>query len=1058
MRRIILNSKIRISILCLLAASSASGQRFFSPFSKASFDKYWKIESESSQFSCSFLHDTLEVVAPKGLTLWFKQKMQGDVLIEYDACVVKEKADDRLSDLNCFWMASDPYAKDIWQRMKWRNGIFNRCYSLQTYYVGYGGNSNTTTRFRRYDGDYQSFTDAQKRPAILMEYTDSAHLLKAGRWYHIQIKLSGIRTTYTINNERIVDFREPNTLHSGWFGFRTTESRVRITNFRYENLTSYCENIPLHWISDSTIVRKPITFGVPFRKGDVNHKTRFQLTSQGKSVSFDHWRLASWPDGSAKWEAFAAVMGGKPELRIMSHGHSSETNLQHPVNEPGNQSSQRYTGSIPVSQKAMDNASLVPHFTAGSNRVLDSITFGQHKVIGPITLICRDKTEMTGHVDSVVIERSGRVRTLYKVCGCHQGKDRRLFPFTLRFYFYKGSRQVRLIHTFIYDGDQDSDYIKGLGLSVEMPMKDSVYNRYVAFSTGENTLFTEPVQPLVARHPLPDGIYRQQMMHEPISPIDERTRSVMNHLASWDGYQLSQLTSGTCSIRKRTSLDRPWIGTMEGYRSNGYAFAGSRLGGVSVVLRHFWQQYPAEIDIDGMRTNTATMTIWLWSPRSEAMDLRHYDHVAHGLDESYEDVQEGMSTPYGIAHTSELVLLPSDTLPSVQEMLHLSKTLSSVQQLLPTPAYLHANRAFGVWSLPDTSDTALEPKLDSLIAFYQEQIDRAHWYGFWNYGDFMHTFDHQRGVWRYDVGGYAWDNTELATNGWLWYMFLRSGRADIWRMAEAMSRHTCETDVYHIGPNAMLGSRHNVSHWGCGAKEARISQAAWNRYLYYLTADERSGDLMTEVRDADSMLYKLDPMRLAQPRSKYPCTAPARLRVGPDWLAYAGNWMTEWERTGNVKYRDKILAGMHSIAALPHGFFTGPKVLGYDPKTGVVSYEGDTSIVNTNHLMTIMGGFEINHELMELIPDSAWQQAWLYHAANYTKMLYKIGENKFLLPRLTAYGAYYLHDPLLARQAWRELRRIYHPYANDDYSTNDAATWSLSAIYLKEVLPRMYDK
>lgn len=140
--------------------------------------------------------------------------------------------------------------------------------------------------------------------------------------------------------------------------------------------------------------------------------------------------------------------------------------------------------------------------------------------------------------------------------------------------------------------------------------------------------------------------------------------------------------------------------------------------------------------------------------------------------------------------------------------------------------------------------------------------------------------------------------------------FLRTGRADIWCMAEAMTRHTSEVDVYHIGPNAGLGSRHNVSHWGCGAKEARISQAAWNRFYYYLTTDERCGDLMTEVRNVDQKLYTLDPMRLAQPRSKYPCTAPARIRIGPDWLAYAGNWMTEWERTGNLKYRDKILAGM----------------------------------------------------------------------------------------------------------------------------------------------------
>ena len=93
------------------------------------------------------------------------------------------------------------------------------------------------------------------------------------------------------------------------------------------------------------------------------------------------------------------------------------------------------------------------------------------------------------------------------------------------------------------------------------------------------------------------------------------------------------------------------------------------------------------------------------------------------------------------------------------------------------------------------------------------------------------------------------------------YNFLRTGRADIWRMAEAMTRHTAEVDVYHIGENAGLGSRHNVSHWGCGAKEARISQAARNRFYYYLTTDERCGDLMTEVKDAEQKLYTTDPMR-----------------------------------------------------------------------------------------------------------------------------------------------------------------------------------------------------
>ena len=56
----------------------------------------------------------------------------------------------------------------------------------------------------------------------------------------------------------------------------------------------------------------------------------------------------------------------------------------------------------------------------------------------------------------------------------------------------------------------------------------------------------------------------------------------------------------------------------------------------------------------------------------------------------------------------------------------------------------------------------------------------------------MHAYDPVRHTWRYDIGGFAWDNTELASNMWLWYNFLRTGRADIWRMAEAMTRHTAE--------------------------------------------------------------------------------------------------------------------------------------------------------------------------------------------------------------------------------------------------------------------------
>jgi hypothetical protein len=301
--------------------------------------------------------------------------------------------------------------------------------------------------------------------------------------------------------------------------------------------------------------------------------------------------------------------------------------------------------------------------------------------------------------------------------------------------------------------------------------------------------------------------------------------------------------------------------------------------------------------------------------------------------------------------------------------------------LVCAPEHYYAVSAFGPWSLPDRATAlkrAVEDQLDGALELYKKEVEQRHWYGFWDYGDVMHAYDAARHVWRYDIGGYAWDNTELGTDMWLWYSFLRTGRADIFRMAEAMTRHTSEVDTYHSGRFAGLGSRHNVRHWGCGAKEARISQAAFRRFYYYLTTDERTGDMMREVVDVDSKIVEIDPMRLASPRTG-PIPYPGRIRGGPDWLACVGNWMTEWERTGNARYRDKILAGMDSIAKMPYGFMTGPNTLyGYDPKTGML-YPLVPDGFGVYNLQVIQGGAEVAFELNQLIDHPGWQKAFLQY-------------------------------------------------------------------------------
>lgn len=168
---------------------------------------------------------TLTITDEAGCTVWLRQKLAAPLVIKYDATMNPAA---RVSDLNCFWMASDPASPaDLFHPAHKRTGKFSTYDTLVTYYVGYGGNANTTTRFRRYDG-----TGA--RPLLPgHDLSDPARLLKPARAYAITITVAadGV-TTFARDGEIIFTHRDPAPLTEGWFGFRTVQSKIEIQNFR----------------------------------------------------------------------------------------------------------------------------------------------------------------------------------------------------------------------------------------------------------------------------------------------------------------------------------------------------------------------------------------------------------------------------------------------------------------------------------------------------------------------------------------------------------------------------------------------------------------------------------------------------------------------------------------------------------------------------------------------------------------------------------------------------------------------------------------------------------
>ncbi|MFI5913235.1 hypothetical protein [Dactylosporangium sp. NPDC051541] len=807
-----------------------------------------------------------------------------------------------------------------------------------------------------------------------------------------------------------------------------------------------------------------VTCGVPWPRGTVPAGSPFAA-----SVPVQSWVTATWPDGSVKWSAhaFAPQSAPAPAYTLVPGEEPA------PVAEP-----------IEVTESedaiVVDTGAATWVLPRGGPVLVRSVSRGRREVARDV------RTTDPGLVETVTVEQAGPIRAVVKLTG----RSRR--PFTVRLYFYAGAAEARLLHTVVWDTDAP---VTGFGLRVDVPMRDELHDRHVRLAgpegqDGRPGFLTEAVRGITGLRRDPGAAHRAaQVAGQPCGPVTAWPETVSKriHLVPTFGdWTLDQLSPDGFTLAKRTRPGHAWVTIPGATRAAGYGYVGGVSGGLGFGLRDFWRLYPTRLDVRAAATGTATATVWLWSPSAPAMDLRGYHdglgqdthaEQLEGLEITYEDYEPGFADARGIARTHELVLRPYAATPGGDVLAADAAALNDPPQLVPPPHRLLEADVFGDWSTVDRSTprrAAIEDRLDFLFDFYAGQREQRRWYGFWDYGDVMHTYDPDRHQWRYDVGGYAWANSELSPDLWLWYQFLRTGRADVFRFAEAMTRHTGEVDVYHTGPWAGLGSRHNVQHWGCSCKQLRISSAVYRRFHYYLTADERTGDLLREVATAE--LPGLDPLRKIR-RDPHP--GAVTIGLGTDWGALAAAWLTEWERTGDERARDKLLTSMADIAAMPDGFFTAEAVL--DPRTGHLTPLGEGPAIS--HLSAVFGLVEICSELIALTAATAvgpaFEAAWLRYCRRYlTSPLPGVSLIQ-AHSRLAAYAAARTGDRDLAALAWRAFTdgpgdqlntnplqaepvwrttavtgpQVLTPVDEAAFvSTNDAAQYALAAIQLLALL------
>ena len=166
----------------------------------------------------------LVIDVDSGATVWLDKPLSGDILIAYTRRVVMAGGpNDRLSDLNHFWMARDPARQNLFTR----SGKFEDYDDLDMYYAGVGGNHNETTRLRRYAGGQR---------VMVAERLGADWMLQPNRDYRVEIAVYRGCTRMLLDGREVFSYRDPHPFTQGYMGFRTTWSRHTIDNLTIHQL------------------------------------------------------------------------------------------------------------------------------------------------------------------------------------------------------------------------------------------------------------------------------------------------------------------------------------------------------------------------------------------------------------------------------------------------------------------------------------------------------------------------------------------------------------------------------------------------------------------------------------------------------------------------------------------------------------------------------------------------------------------------------------------------------------------------------------------------------
>lgn len=593
----------------------------------------------------------------------------------------------------------------------------------------------------------------------------------------------------------------------------------------------------------------PVKLGIPFPKGELFSPDHVRvLNASGVEIPSQKTKVTSWEpvDHSIKWLWVFFFADESTEYSV-EYGENIRQSVftEHPIEFKNNQRANGFAeiNTGPLFLRINKNGSGFID-RVQYNREMDGFS-NEHTIASGINSrgsfldLMDDAGIDTSRavIHQHFIEKgSGPMHAILRVEGEYEysDEDHENSPFVTYVHAYAGKSYVKVLHTITYTGNPDkSEPYNGrqhpdIATQTELIIDEE--------ARSEDAGITQPDDRIASMgfglHYHIDGVKVFRTGLETGRWWEEGETDFFEQGLNGE-YQFSVLQSGPDPTRtppvQFSDRDNRIDGfyaiiqseevLKEGEKAEGWISLSDEKWGVSIGIRNMLEEYPNELVVNADKNQIHAYT---WSP----------NEVPMSFERANSNNEAGMVGNFaqGITKTSEIVLNFHDGDDSIEDI---RRELNHIMN----PPVAHAGAdwysnsgVYGEFAGIDHDFQDLERSIQYKLDWMLFNQNWEPWYGMFDYGDVKNYF--------FNYTWYQWGNNEPAMDYQWWLNFMRSGNADYYNMARAMSRHSMDVDNTHwprpnwyrgdtnrsldafehemqdeISPYVGIGRRHSMQQW-----------------------------------------------------------------------------------------------------------------------------------------------------------------------------------------------------------------------------------------------------